>query len=421
MKVMVLGSGAKDHAVTWWFSRSRLIDGLYAAPGNVGTRSVAVNLPDVDPADPEAVYAACTAHGIDFVFVGTEAPLLTGVIDYLNKRGIDTFGAPGYALKLEDDRVFAREFMARHGIPFPAWHLIKSARYLGPYLKRNEGRKLVIKKKALSTSREILRSSDTEKLSAFAKTLLASGPVFIEEAVEGMPITVTILLDNNGYLALPYCSEYTKSEHGDASSATGGMGSICPIPLSEEVRSTIVSKIVRPTLDGMRAEGLSYKGVLTFSIVLAADGPVLVDYHVRFNDPAAQSFVPIVSNDLAELMEAIKTDSLGSCTLQTTGKSTVCVVIASEGYPENPVTGKTVNPIPSQKKYNVSRENPYIFFGAVKEQDGVMVTTGGRCASIVGHGQNIIQANSMAYAHIGDVTFEGSWYRSDIGNKFFEN
>ncbi len=421
MKVLVLGSGAKDHAIVWWFSRSRLIEGLYVAPGNVGTKICAVNLPDVDPADPEMVYAACQKHEIGFVFIGTEAPLFTGVIDYLNERGINTFGAPGYALKLEGDRCFARSFTNRHNINCPRYHLFSDEKSLEDYLKRHSGKSFVVKRNTLSPSRVMIDSSNFDKLMDFARKMLSTDSILLEEHLDGMPITVTILLDNKGYMLLPCCSEYTKSEVDDEGSATGGMGAICPIPLSESMMQRITEEIIEPTLYGMKVEKLAYKGVLTFSIIITANGPVLVDYHVRFNDPATQSFVPIIKNDLAELMEAMNSDTISSCKLQRTMESTVCVVIASKGYPDNPLVGKEILPIPSLKKYNISNENPYLFFGAVREEDNRMVTSGGRCISIVGHGENIIAANSMAYNHINDVSFDGSWYRKDIGNKFFES
>lgn len=420
MRVLVLGSGAKDHAIVWWFSRSRLIDGLFVAPGNVGTKAIAVNLSALDPADPQAVYQACVDNKINFVFIGTEAPLFTGVIDYLNERGIETFGAPSYALKLEGDRCFARDFTSRHNITTPHYHLFSDEKSLAAFLKRHPDKLFVVKKNTLSPSRVMIESANFEKIMEFARKMLVTDSILLEDHLSGMPLTVSVLLDNKGFLILPYCSEYTKSEIQDGGSATGGMGAICPISLTEELRERISKEIIEPTIYGMKAEQLAYKGVLTFSIILSDDGPVLVDYHVRFNDPAAQSFVPIIENDIIELMEAIRTDTVSDCRLMISGASTVCVVIASKGYPENPDIGKTVKPISSIKRHNLSNKNPYLFFGAVNEIDGELKTTGGRCVSVVGHGQNIIEANTMAYEHINDVVFEGSWYRTDIGNKFFE-
>lgn len=232
MRVLVLGSGAKDHAIAWWFSQSRLIDGLYVAPGNVGTKAIAVNLA-IDPSDPEQVYEACQTHGIDFVFVGTEAPLFTGVIDFLNERGgIDTFGAPNRALKLEGDRNFARMFSDRHNIPTSSHVLFDDEEKLSEYLKRHEGERFVVKSNAIAPSRVMVDSSDYSTLMDFSKSLLATGPIILEEHLNGLPITITLFLDNKGYLMLPTSSDYMKVEEGGL--PTGGMGSICPVPLQKK-------------------------------------------------------------------------------------------------------------------------------------------------------------------------------------------
>lgn len=420
MKVLVLGSGAKEHAIAWWFSKSRLIEGLYVAPGNVGTNSIAINLSKIDPANAHQVYAACIKYDIDFVFVGTEAPLFTGVIDYLNERGIKTFGAPSYALKLEGDRCAARAFAKRHNITTPHSHLFTNSDELSEYLHRHVGKSYVVKKNALSPSRVMINSSDYDQLMAFSSKMLETGAILLEETTNGIPLTVSVLLDNNGYLMLPICSEYTKSDEEDSSKATGGMGAICPIPISKGAKQRILSEIIEPTLYGMKAEQLDYKGVLTFSIIYTAEGPVLVDYHVRFNDPATQSFVPIIENDLIELMQAMLENRLNECKLEVSNSSTVCVVIASKGYPESPEINKVVSPISPIKIRNIINSNEYLFFGAVTEKSEQLITTGGRCISVVGHDNNIINANSKAYKNIDQIKFEGSWYRKDIGNKFYE-
>ncbi|MGE4583573.1 MAG: phosphoribosylamine--glycine ligase [Sphaerochaeta sp.] len=418
MRVLVLGSGAKDHAIAWWFSQSRLINGLFVAPGNVGTKSIAVNL-TIDPSDPEQVYEACRAHGIDYVFVGTEAPLFTGVIDYLNERGIDTFGAPNRALKLEGDRNFSRMFTDRHNIPTPTHVLFDDEQKLSEYLKRHEGERFVVKSNAIAPSRVMVDSTDYETLMHFSRTILTSSPIILEEHLNGLPITVTLFLDNKGYLILPTSSDYMKAEEGGA--PTGGMGSICPVPLQEEVRQALVDTIIEPTLFGLKAERMAYKGVLTISVIITKKGPILVDYHVRFNDPAAQAFVPLIHTDIVDILNAMKHDTLSSLNLEVSTKSTVALVVASEGYPEKPSIGKTLSALPAALMLNSFDNAPRYFFGGVQEYEGSLVTTGGRCVTVVGVGYNIMNANKNAYKGVGHVQFEGAWYRKDIGDRFFEN
>ncbi|MCK9548430.1 MAG: phosphoribosylamine--glycine ligase, partial [Sphaerochaeta sp.] len=416
MNVLVLGSGAKDHAITWWFSQSRLIDGLFVAPGNIGTQYIATNLA-IDPSDPKQVHEACLAHGIDYVFIGTENPLFTGVIDYLNERGIETFGAPMRALKLEGDRNFSRMFTDRHNIPTPSHVLFNDDGKLSEYLKAHSGQRFVVKSNAIAPSRVMLDSSDYDALLAFSRSILTTGPIILEEHLEGLPITVTLLLDNKGYLALPTCSDYMKSESGGL--PTGGMGSICPVPLQREVTDALFETIIEPTLFGLKAERMAYKGVLTISVIITKHGPILVDYHVRFNDPAAQAFVPLIKTDIVEILTAMQSDTLSSLRLEVSTSSAVALVVASEGYPVKPIVGKALDPLPAPLLLNAFEAAPRYFFGGVQQIGGLAETTGGRCVTVVGIGYNIMNANKNAYKGVTHVHFEGAWYRPDIGDKFF--
>jgi phosphoribosylamine--glycine ligase len=202
---------------------------------------------------------------------------------------------------------------------------------------------------------------------------------------------------------------------------TGGMGSICPVPLQDSVKEALISRIIEPTLNGLREEHMAYKGVLTISIILTKEGPMLVDYHVRFNDPAAQAFIPLICTDLIEILTAMKKDTLGSLKLCCSSNSAVALVVASEGYPQKPVTGKILNPIPAALLLNAFEGAPRYFFGGVQKQGNDLVTTGGRNVTVVGIDYNIMSANKRAYQGVVHVQFENAWYRQDIGNKFFEN
>ncbi len=418
MRILVLGSGAKDHAIAWWFSQSRLINGLYVGPGNVGTESIANNL-SIDPADPKQVYEACKQHDIEFVFIGTEAPLFTGVIDYLNERGIDTFGAPSRALKLEGDRDFSRKFTDRHNIPTPTHHVFDNEKDLSEYLKRHKDERFVVKSNTIAPSRVMIDSSDYEALMKFSKKILGSGSILLEEHLEGLPITLTLLVDNKGYMMLPPSSDYMKAGHGGL--PTGGMGSICPVPLQEAVSKSLVDTIIEPTLFGLKAEKMAYKGVLTISVIITRQGPILVDYHVRFNDPAAQAIVPLIRTDIIDILTAMKEDTLSTLNLEVSTNSAVALVVASEGYPEEPIVGKKLEPIPAALMSNAFMGSPFYFFGGVKSEDGMLVTNGGRCVTVVGIGYNIMDANKNAYKGVRHISFPGAWYRPDIGDNFFTN
>lgn len=421
MRVLVLGSGAKDHAITYWFSKSNYLNALFCAPGNLGTSNIAINLSEVDPANAGQVYQACIENNIDFVFIGTEAPLFTGVIDYLNERGIATFGAPLNALKLEGDRNFARNFTNRHNIPTPGRNLFSNLEDLENFLVRHKGQPFVLKSNTITPSRIMLDSSDIPTLLNYAKSLFLRGPVLLEEHCEGVAISVSILLDTNGYIILPFTSDYTKSSSDD-DTPTGGMGSVCPVPLSNVTIENIKTQIIEPTLYGMKVEQLSYKGVLTFSVIVKPNkNPVLVDYHIRFNDPATQAMIPLIKTDIIEILSAMKDNKINTIKLETSNESTVAVVIASEGYPINPQIGKKISPLPMMLENNFCYNLPLIFCGAARRTaDGTAVTTGGRCFTIVGKAHNIITANRNAYSVISLINFDGAWHRKDIGEKFFE-
>ena len=421
MRVLVLGSGAKDHAMTWWLSKSCFISGLFVARGNFCTPDIAQKLENVDPSDGRSVYSACLEHSIDLVFAGTEAPLLTGVIEYLNGRGIKTFGAPSKSIKLEDDKAFSRSFTDRHNIPTPRRSLFADLDQMEKYLVRHKGNMFIVKSNNISPSRETLSSSDTGKLLSYAARLLKKGPVFLEEFVPGLPITATILLDKKSYLMLPIVSEYTKKTEDD-DIPTGGMGAICPVPIRSGIAKEIKERIIDPTLYGMKVEQLSYRGVLTFSIIIKENGdPILVDYHVRFNDPAAQAFVPLVNNDFLSILAAMNEDRLSEISLDTSDDFTVAVVLASEGYPEETKTGRILSGLTNIKRCGIIRR-PLIFCGAVdNDSEGLPRTTGGRAITGVGKAKSIEEANKRAYRMMESFHLEGGWYRKDIGEKFFES
>ena len=419
MRILVLGSGAKDHAVAWWLSRSAYISELYMAPGNPGTADIAINLPDTDNSDCDAVYRAVKAYSIDAAFIGTEAPLLAGVREYLAERGVVCFGATKEALKLEDDKAFGRAFTARHGIPTPESYLFTDIKDLEKYLaEKSEEKRYTIKSNAMTPSRVLLSSSDKSSIIAYARLLFSRGPVLLEDYINGINVTATLFLDRNGYLLLPLASEYTHVSHYEGT-PTGGMGAIAPIPLKEERKNEIKERIIEPLLKGMKEEGISYKGVMTLSLVISDNGPYLVDFHVRLNDPATQAMVPIIKTDVMDIMMAMKEDKLSTLKLETSSLATVAVVLATPGYPINPETGREIKGIDNSYLMNLN-DKPLVFVGAVKRtSDGRYFTDGGRNITVVGYGDTIQEANERAYSLIDHRPLESLWYRHDIGNKFF--
>lgn len=418
MRILVLGSGAKDHAATWWLSQSAFISELFVAPGNPGTEDIATNLYSTDPSNPEEVYRAIKEHNIESVFIGTEAPLLSGVKEYLSERGITCFGASKEALKLEDDRAFSRSFSHRHNIPVPENAVFKDLDSLETFLDQHLDTRYTIKANTITPSRIMLSSSDKYALLNYAQGLLKKGPILLEKHIDGLHATATLFVDKNGYLLLPLANEYTNVSHFQGT-PTGGMGAIAPIPLNDTVKEEIKNKIIEPTLRGLKEEGLAYSGVLTLSIIITKDGPILVDYHVRLNDPATQAMVPIIKTDIIEIMVAMRENRLSSVKLELNNLSTVAVVLASYGYPMDPVIGKEITGLSNAFLMNTENK-PLVFIGTIKKTpDGRFFTNGGRCITVVGRAQSLESANMQAYKLIKDKNFSSLWYRDDIGNKFF--
>ena len=421
MKILVLYSGAKDTALAWWISKSKLIENLYVAPGCPGTEAFAINLPDLDTQDSEQVLKACKDYSIDFVVIGTEGPLLAGVVDCLNSNGIPCFGAPLKSLNLETDRTYARDFASRHGVKYPAYRVFENINNLKAFLD-NEGSKKIftIKPNGFAISRNVFNSSDKNEIISYSEQILKKGPVFLEDHVDGIPITVTLLVDMNGYILLPICSEYTKREHGEANIVTGGMGAVSPVPLNEEEHFNLINSVINPIFEGLKQEGLLYKGVLTLALVHKDNTDYLVDFHLRFNDPAAQTIIPLIKNDAVDVFRAMQNNTLSSVVLDTCQLSAVSVVVASEGYPQKPKKGLRFKSAAGAAPDNRLEKAPLVFMGAVgRDSKGALVTTGGRTATVVALGTNITEANSLVYKAIKGISFKGSWYREDIGNKFF--
>ena len=421
MKVLVLYSGAKDTALAWWLSKSKLVEDLYVAPGCPGTEAFAVNLPDLDTQDCEQVLKVCRDLSIDFVVIGTEGPLLAGVVDYLNSNNVPCFGAPLKSLNLETDRAYARGFAARHNVRFPDYRIFEDLPSLESFLdNEGNGKVFTLKPNGFAISRNVFNSSDKNELLSYAEQLLKKGPVFVEDHIDGIPVTVTLLLDMNGYILLPLCSEYTKREHGEANIVTGGMGAVSPVPMSEEGYFNLYGNIINPVFEGLKQEGLLYRGVLTLALVHKDGTDYLVDFHLRFNDPAAQTIIPLIKNDAVAIINAMQENTLSSVRLETCQRSAVSVVVASEGYPQKPKKGLRFKSAAGAAPDNRLERVPLVFMGAVgRDSKGALVTTGGRTATVVALGTNITEANSAVYKAVRGISFKGSWYREDIGNKFF--
>ena len=417
MKVLVLGSGAREHTLAWKFARSNRISGLFIAPGNAGTEEHGVNLPNLDPNDAGAVLKACKSRSIDMVFVGPEEPLANGIVDILSESSIRVIGPGKDAARLESSKTFSKAFMHRHGIPTAGAKEFDNAGAFEKYIGKKKG-PLVIKKSGLAAGKGVLESEDKTELIAFGEKILETDTLLVEEYLVGWELSAFALCDGANYALLPYCADFKKAGDNDLGANTGGMGSICPVPLvSEDLKKKINNTIVEPTFAGLKDEGLLYKGVVYFGLMITKSGPELLEYNVRFGDPETQVLLPLIESDLVSLCEAILGGTIDKFPLQISTNSALGVVVASYGYPGEYQKGIPVESLPKPKD-----AKQLIFHASTKRNSqGQVVTGGGRCFTVVGIGPNMLSANQHAYKAVPGVVFDGAWWRGDIGKKFFAN
>ncbi|MFO7849665.1 MAG: phosphoribosylamine--glycine ligase [Spirochaetia bacterium] len=416
MKVLVIGSGAKEHAVTWAFSRSRRISALYAVPGNAGTGEIAENIDGVDITDPEQILRECKNRNIDFVFCGSERSQAAGVVDRIRDEGISVSGASKEASQIETDRQFAKEFLRRHSIPTTESEYIDSEKKLQEYIDSHTG-KIILKKNGLARYGRSFESDSREKLLFYGRTVLQNDTLLAEPYLEGYNLSILTLVDGKSYLTLPPASDYTKTRDNEEGVLTNGMGAVCPVPIvSRESHQKILTDIVEKTLLALQEEGLSYRGILFISLIINENTPLVTGLHVRFGDPEAQVIIPLIVSDFGNLMEAVQQQSLDSFSLCLSKQSSVGVVVAGEGYPQ-----KTGSDIPVNLEPLFPERDILIFHGATYTRNGSdkIFTNGRRSFTVVGVGDNIVEANSKAYRGTKRIQFEGAWMRSDIGKNFF--
>ncbi len=419
MRVLIIGSGAREHAIAWKFSKSKRLADLFIAPGNAGTEEIGTNIENIDPDNFDEIFTVCKQNRINTVFIGPENPLANGLVDFLTERGIPTIGATKKSAKLESSKSFAKEFMGRHNIPTAGAVQFNDFNEYKNFITTSKGRtnkKYVIKKSGLAAGKGVLVTENIEEALEFGKKILVSDTLLLEEFLEGYEISVFALMDKKTYIILPTCSDFKKAYENDEGPNTGGMGSICPVPFVDTaLMQTIENTIVKPVIDGMEEEDLLYRGILYFGLMITKDGPKVLEFNVRLGDPETQVLLPLIRNDFGNIADAILNEKLTDLQIEVSDKSALAVVVASSGYPGNYKKGIIVETIPKFQEDKV-----LVFHSSTKHNDrGQIVTGGGRCFTVVGIGKDIINAASIAYDAVKNIKFEGSWYRSDIGKKFF--
>jgi len=425
MNVLVLGGGGREHAMAWKAAQSVRVETVYCAPGNPGMASLDKGVcVGVDPEDFPALLALIREKGIDLVLVGPEAPLAAGVTDALAGSGALVFGPVKAAARLEASKTFAKEFMARHGIPTAAYRAFTDAAAARAYVDEI-GVPLVVKADGLAAGKGVTVAFERdEALHAIDEAMVngvfgdAGARIIIEAFLEGEEASILAFADGKTVIPMASSQDHKAAYDGDKGPNTGGMGAYSPAPLitpalMEEIQATIL----QPCVDGMAADGSPYVGVLYAGLMITKNGPRVVEFNCRFGDPETQVVLPRLTTDLVDVAEACCLGTLDRVGLAYTDRPCATVVMASEGYPGNYPKGRPITGISTAD----ALEDVTVFHAGTKDVGGALVTSGGRVLAVTALGADLKEALARAYAGVNAIQFQGAQYRRDIGQKAFRH
>lgn len=419
MNILILGSGGREHAIAWKLSKSSRSLKLFSAPGNPGTAAVGTNIA-VDPLDFASVKSAILANDIGMVVVGPETPLVEGIADFLESdpelASVKVIGPGRKGAMLEGSKDFAKAFMTRHGIPTAAYRTFTSSDIEDAiHFMRSLEPPWVLKADGLAAGKGVLIIDDFEEAINELRSVLqgrfgdAGNKVVIEQHLSGIEMSAFIITDGTSYKILPEAKDYKRIGEGDRGKNTGGMGAVSPVPFARRSFMEIVeNRIIRPTVNGLREEGIDYRGFIFFGLMNVGGEPFVIEYNARLGDPESEVILPRIESDLYDLLEGVAHHDLGSRSLSVSTDTAVTVMMVSGGYPDSYNKGYEIKGLD-----NVSAST--VFHAGTKYVDGRLVTSGGRVLSVTSRGTSMQEALGQSYISISGITFEGANYRKDIG------
>ncbi len=422
MKILVVGSGAREHALCWRLARDPGVDRVLCAPGNDGLAREFPTVP-VDPTDPEALLALVEAERIDLTVVGPEASLARGAADLFSARGRPLFGPHQAAAQLETSKAFAKDFMQRHGVPTARYRVCDAhGDAVGAIRSGAFGESLVVKADGLAAGKGVVVADTCDEAEAAVQAMMiarrfgdAGARVILEERLSGPEVSFFVIADGEHAVTLAAAHDHKRIFDDDRGPNTGGMGAFAPSPLVDEaMRARILCDIVHPVLRGLIVEGTPYRGVLYCGLMITPEGPKVIEFNVRLGDPEAQVVLPMIEEPLTPLVWAAATGVLRSSTAAQRPAPRVGVVLAAPGYPGRVVTGQRIAGLE-----RVDKECPevLVFHAGVKAENGHLVASGGRVMTIVGTGPTFDAAIAGAYDAVSRIHFDGMQYRRDIGRR----
>lgn len=423
MKILIIGGGGREHAIAWKLSKSPRVEKIYCAPGNAGIAQVAecVNI-GVMEFDRQVAFAK--EHEIDLTVVAPDDPLAAGAVDAFEAAGLRAFGPRANAAILEGSKAFSKDLMKKYNIPTAAYETFTDPEKAIRYLETAK-MPIVLKADGLALGKGVLICNNLEEAKEGVRTLMldkqfgsAGEEIVIEEFMTGREVSVLSFVDGKNIKIMTSAQDHKRAKDGDRGLNTGGMGTFSPSPFyTPEVDAYCREKIYQPTVDAMRAEGREFKGIIFFGLMLTADGPRVLEYNARFGDPETQVVLPRMKNDLADLFEASIDGTLDQIELEFEDNAAVCVVLASDGYPEHYEKGY---PISGLERFK-DADGYFVFHAGTKRNDqGQVITNGGRVLGVTATGGNLKEARANAYKAAGWVEFGNKYMRNDIGHAIDE-